>query len=108
MGFCRTLTKAIDGTRTRGFHLGKVALYQLSHYRISLKPVCFGQKLFYYKASRMSTLFWKNFKKISKKFKSIQNSLKYLKIKSEIDTCKKFSYDNFSFMTCGGGDIRIQ
>ncbi len=28
------LTRAIDGTRTRGFHLGKVALYQLSHYRI--------------------------------------------------------------------------
>lgn len=26
--------KAIDGTRTRDFHLGKVALYQLSHYRI--------------------------------------------------------------------------
>ncbi len=26
--------RAIDGTRTRGFHLGKVALYQLSHYRI--------------------------------------------------------------------------
>lgn len=35
MGFCRTLTKAIDGTRTRGFHLGKVALYQLSHYRMN-------------------------------------------------------------------------
>ncbi len=29
------LLKAIDGTRTRDFHLGKVALYQLSHYRIS-------------------------------------------------------------------------
>ena len=28
------LTRAIDGTRTRGFHLGKVALYQLSHYRM--------------------------------------------------------------------------
>ena len=26
--------RAIDGTRTRDFHLGKVALYQLSHYRI--------------------------------------------------------------------------
>ncbi len=33
MGF-RCIEKAIDGTRTRGFHLGKVALYQLSHYRI--------------------------------------------------------------------------
>ncbi len=28
-----TTGKAIDGTRTRDFHLGKVALYQLSHYR---------------------------------------------------------------------------
>ncbi len=27
--------KAIDGTRTRDFHLGKVALYQLSHYRMT-------------------------------------------------------------------------
>lgn len=32
--------RAIDGTRTRDFHLGKVALYQLSHYRtyVRLKP----------------------------------------------------------------------
>ncbi len=30
------LHRAIDGTRTRDFHLGKVALYQLSHYRICL------------------------------------------------------------------------
>lgn len=29
--------KAIDGTRTRDFHLGKVALYQLSHYRASAR-----------------------------------------------------------------------
>ena len=28
------IKEAIDGTRTRDFHLGKVALYQLSHYRI--------------------------------------------------------------------------
>ena len=35
MGFRYLLTRAIDGTRTRGFHLGKVALYQLSHYRIT-------------------------------------------------------------------------
>ena len=34
MGFRCTLTRAIDATRTRDFHLGKVALYQLSHYRI--------------------------------------------------------------------------
>lgn len=34
MGFRYTLKRAIDGTRTRDFHLGKVALYQLSHYRI--------------------------------------------------------------------------
>ena len=27
---------AVDGTRTRNIHLGKVALYQLSYYRISL------------------------------------------------------------------------
>ena len=29
------IMKAIDGIRTRGLHLGKVALYQLSYYRIS-------------------------------------------------------------------------
>ena len=29
------IKEAIDGTRTRDFHLGKVALYQLSHYRIN-------------------------------------------------------------------------
>ena len=29
-----SFSRAIDGTRTRDFHLGKVALYQLSHYRI--------------------------------------------------------------------------
>ena len=34
MGFRYIKIRAIDGTRTRGFHLGKVALYQLSHYRI--------------------------------------------------------------------------
>ena len=28
------IMKAIDGIRTRGLHLGKVALYQLSYYRI--------------------------------------------------------------------------
>ena len=34
MGFRYIKRRAIDGTRTRGFHLGKVALYQLSHYRM--------------------------------------------------------------------------
>ena len=29
---------AVDGTRTRDIHLGKVALYQLSYYRIGEKP----------------------------------------------------------------------
>lgn len=29
------IIRAIDGIRTRGLHLGKVALYQLSYYRIS-------------------------------------------------------------------------
>ena len=37
MGFRYVLKRAIDGTRTRGFHLGKVALYQLSHYRITVR-----------------------------------------------------------------------
>ena len=37
MGFRYSLKRAIDGTRTRGFHLGKVALYQLSHYRITVR-----------------------------------------------------------------------
>ena len=27
---------AVDGTRTRDIHLGKVALYQLSYYRINV------------------------------------------------------------------------
>ncbi len=29
---------AVDGTRTRDIHLGKVALYQLSYYRIGNAP----------------------------------------------------------------------
>ena len=32
---------AVDGTRTRDIHLGKVALYQLSYYRI--KPGALGR-----------------------------------------------------------------
>ena len=37
MGFRNLYFRAIDGTRTRDFHLGKVALYQLSHYRIAYR-----------------------------------------------------------------------
>ncbi len=36
----RNKNGAVDGTRTRDIHLGKVALYQLSYYRI--KPVPWG------------------------------------------------------------------
>ena len=32
--FSTTFTRAIDGARTRGLDLGKVARYQLRHYRI--------------------------------------------------------------------------
>ena len=35
--------RAIDGTRTRGLHLGKVALYQLSYYRIK-ELLCYLRK----------------------------------------------------------------
>ena len=34
------LMRAIDGTRTRGLDLGKVARYQLRHYRISCVGCC--------------------------------------------------------------------
>ena len=44
--------RAIDGTRTRDFHLGKVALYQLSHYRIL--PIRNGQVILYHKLLRLS------------------------------------------------------
>ncbi len=54
------LSRAIDGTRTRGFHLGKVALYQLSHYRIK-KIFPYGQIIIYYKLPRMSTTKIKSF-----------------------------------------------
>lgn len=33
-GFTAILKRAIDGVRTRGLNLGKVARYQLRHYRI--------------------------------------------------------------------------
>ena len=48
MGF-RCIEKAIDGTRTRGFHLGKVALYQLSHYRIACTCISIRQTIRYVK-----------------------------------------------------------
>ena len=41
MGFRNLYFRAIDGTRTRDFHLGKVALYQLSHYRTTLDVIMF-------------------------------------------------------------------
>ena len=59
-----TLKRAIDGTRTRDFHLGKVALYQLSHYRIicmpthtaGIKPVLEGMKLIVSDLSAISSV----------------------------------------------------
>ena len=50
--------RAIDGTRTRDFHLGKVALYQLSHYRI-----CYEQIVLYYSSTHLSTVFYDFFAK---------------------------------------------
>ena len=49
MGFRYKLRRAIDGTRTRGFHLGKVALYQLSHYRIACTCISIRQTIRYVK-----------------------------------------------------------
>ena len=34
LGYGTNKNGAVDGTRTRDIHLGKVALYQLSYYRI--------------------------------------------------------------------------
>ena len=34
LGYGTIKNGAVDGTRTRDIHLGKVALYQLSYYRI--------------------------------------------------------------------------
>ena len=42
--------KAIDGARTRGLDLGKVARYQLRHYRLR----SFEQNIYYYTFSYMS------------------------------------------------------
>lgn len=53
-----SLLRAIDGVRTRDPDLGKVVLYQLSHYR-----VCFvfpsEQYTLYYRSSYLSTTFLK-------------------------------------------------
>lgn len=38
--------RATDETRTRGLHLGKVALYQLSYYRMCA-PICVTHHLYY-------------------------------------------------------------
>ena len=60
------LFRATDGARTRDPDLGKVVLYQLSHYR-----VCFvfpsEQYILYYRSSDLSTTFLKkiNFFEIS-------------------------------------------
>ena len=35
LGYGTEKNGAVDGTRTRDIHLGKVALYQLSYYRIN-------------------------------------------------------------------------
>ena len=36
LGYGTIKNGAVDGTRTRDIHLGKVALYQLSYYRINV------------------------------------------------------------------------
>ena len=36
LGYGTIKNGAVDGTRTRDIHLGKVALYQLSYYRITV------------------------------------------------------------------------
>ncbi len=48
--------RAIDGARTRGLDLGKVARYQLRHYRILyfVHHSC-EQNIFYYAISHLST-----------------------------------------------------
>ncbi len=53
-------SRAIDGARTRGLDLGKVARYQLRHYRI-----CYclsqGQDIYYHINEWLSNGFWKNY-----------------------------------------------
>ncbi len=55
MGFRCKLRRAIDGTRTRDFHLGKVALYQLSHYRTTDKQLL-ELRIVYDKLSCLSSI----------------------------------------------------
>ena len=62
------LLRAIDGARTRGLDLGKVARYQLRHYRI-LSAVC--QRLVYItlssnKCQQLFSYFFKKFYHIKK------------------------------------------
>ena len=76
--------RAIDGARTRGLDLGKVARYQLRHYRISevfsvLFCISQAQYIYYTMNCVLSTYFLKNFKNF---FKSI--FLRYLHRKTSI------------------------
>ena len=54
--------RAIDGARTRGLDLGKVARYQLRHYRISgiatEKYLPQRQNIYYYKRVGLSNVFF--------------------------------------------------
>ena len=93
-----SLLRAIDGVRTRDPDLGKVVLYQLSHYR-----VCFvfpsEQYILYYRSSYLSTTFLKkiNFFEISNcMFKSycLHQSLPvYYNIQKENYSHRLFCYD---------------
>ena len=60
--------RAIDGARTRGLDLGKVARYQLRHYRISEivteKYLPQRQNIYYYRCGDLSNVFWNLFEKI--------------------------------------------
>lgn len=90
--------RAKNGTRTRDPDLGKVVLYQLSHYR-----VCFvfpsEQYILYYRSSYLSTTFLKkiNFFEISNcMFKSycLHQSLPvYYNIQKENYSHRLFCYD---------------
>lgn len=93
-----SLLRAIDGVRTRDPDLGKVVLYQLSHYR-----VCFvfpsEQYILYYRSSYLSTTFLKkiNFFEISNcMFKSYclhQSLTVYYNIQKENYSHRLFCYD---------------
>ncbi len=61
MGFRYIKRRAIDGTRTRDFHLGKVALYQLSHYRI--RPFL-KDKIYFTTCDSICQLFFERFKEV--------------------------------------------